>query len=75
MDIMMPKLNGIDCARAIRSSNKEDREAVPIIAMTADISDESVNEALCSGMNAYITKPLSINEVLNTISMLTAKED
>ena len=63
MDIQMPEMDGYQTTRAIRSSDKNDSAAVPIIAMTADAFTDAMKKALDSGMNDYTTKPLDIKKI------------
>ena len=58
MDIQMPKLNGYDATRRIRKSLRDDR-AIPIIAFTADAFDDDVKQAILSGMDGHVSKPVS----------------
>ncbi|MGN0466335.1 MAG: ATP-binding protein [Lachnospiraceae bacterium] len=68
MDIMMPRMNGYEATRAIRSM--ESGRSIPIIAMTANAFAEDVQASLDAGMNAHIAKPLVMDEVLKTISRM-----
>ena len=69
MDIMMPRLNGYEAAKKIRSmDNRSDADTIPIIAMTANAFAEDVQASLNAGMNAHIAKPLVIEEVIKVIS-------
>ncbi|MCM1263996.1 MAG: ATP-binding protein [Butyrivibrio sp.] len=67
MDVQMPVMNGYDATRAIRSLEREDAGAIPIIAMTANAFTEDVRDALESGMNAHIAKPIDIAVLNKTI--------
>ena len=58
MDIRMPVLGGCEAARAIRALDRPDAKTVPIIAMTADAFEESIQAAAEAGMNSYLTKPI-----------------
>ncbi len=60
MDIQMPRLNGYDATAAIRSLARADA-TVPIIAMTANVLPEDVENAMRYGMNGHIAKPVDIN--------------
>ena len=57
----MPRMTGFQAAEAIRSLEREDAKAVPVIAMSADIFEQSVNRATQSGMSGYLTKPLDMD--------------
>jgi CheY-like chemotaxis protein len=58
MDIYMPELSGIDAAKAIRTRLPRDKQPV-IIALTANAESEDRDACLASGMQDFITKPLS----------------
>ncbi len=68
MDIQMPIMNGYEAARTIRSLEREDAATVPIIAMSANAFMEDVEESLRCGMNAHLSKPIDMAQVLATIS-------
>jgi len=58
MDLRMPVMDGCSAARAIRALDRPDAKTVPIIAMTADAFEESIQAAQEAGMNGYVTKPV-----------------
>ena len=60
MDIQMPRMNGYDATRAIRSSARDYCKRVPIVAMTANAFAEDVQAAKTVGMNEHIAKPLEL---------------
>ena len=64
MDIQMPVLNGFDATRAIRTLDTARAKSIPIIAMTANVFREDVEQCIDAGMNAHIGKPLNFDEVL-----------
>ena len=68
MDIMMPRLNGYEATKQIRSmDDRPDAAAIPIIAMTANAFAEDIQASLDAGMNAHIEKPLVMEEVIKVI--------
>lgn len=69
MDIQMPVMNGLDATRTIRGMDREDAQAVPIVAMTANAFVEDVKNSLDAGMNAHLPKPLDIEQVFSTMGM------
>ena len=68
MDIQMPIMGGYEASKRIRASAREDAQTVPILTMTANAFREDVEEALLSGMNGHIAKPIDINQLYTMIS-------
>ena len=68
MDIQMPRMNGYDATRAIRSINRDYCRQVPIIAMTANAFAEDVQAAKTVGMNEHIAKPLDLGALAKTLN-------
>ena len=69
MDVMMPKMNGYEATKAIRSlQNRPDADTIPIIAMTANAFAEDVQASLDAGMNGHLSKPIVMDEVVKTIA-------
>ncbi|MCL2191882.1 MAG: PAS domain S-box protein [Treponema sp.] len=67
MDLQMPKLNGIAATRRIRKLDTEKAKAIPIVAMTANVFQEDIDECLSNGMNDHLGKPLDFNQVLEKL--------
>lgn len=67
MDIEMPIMGGYDAARLIRKIGREDTSTIPIIAVSGNVSDEDKRKALENGMNAHISKPFNVEEMIATI--------
>ncbi|KAJ5594334.1 uncharacterized protein N7459_000542 [Penicillium hispanicum] len=65
MDISMPVMNGFEATRAIRSLERERDGCGPaiIIALTGLSSSRDESEALASGVDLFLTKPVSFREV------------
>ena len=64
MDIQMPVMNGFDATRAIRKLPRADAAAIPIIALSANVSPEDIAAGRESGMNEHIAKPLDIPQLM-----------
>lgn len=63
MDIQMPKMNGYEATRKIRSLERPDSQTIPIVAMTADAFKKDEQAALEAGMNEHLAKPISIEHL------------
>lgn len=61
MDIQMPRMNGYEATRAIRSLNRQDAGSIPIVAMTANAFEEDIQAALSAGMNEHFAKPVDVH--------------
>lgn len=73
MDLMMPVMDGISAAKAIRASKHAEAETIPIIAMTANAFYEDERKCLDAGMNAHLAKPLDMKMVVSTIAECVGK--
>ena len=67
MDIQMPVMNGYEATRSIRALGREDTNALPIIALSANARDEDKKMSMESGMNSHIAKPFDIAHLIATI--------
>ncbi|MDE6595590.1 MAG: response regulator, partial [Oscillospiraceae bacterium] len=67
MDVQMPIMNGYKATRAIRALDDPVKAATPIVAMTANAFDEDRKEAMDSGMNGYVAKPIDIAKLMQTL--------
>ncbi len=70
MDIMMPVMNGLDAARAIRALDHPDAGTIPIVAMTANAYDEDIRRAKEAGMNGHLAKPIDTALLYRTLGEL-----
>ena len=73
MDVQMPVMNGIDATRHIRAALPAQRQP-HIIALTADAFAGYQAECLASGMNAYVTKPIRIDELVAALHQAAASQ-
>ena len=70
MDVQMPVLDGYGATRAIRAGEHPSAKTVPIIAMTANAFTDDVRDALESGMDAHIAKPVQVDTLKSTIGQV-----
>ena len=73
MDIMMPVMNGLEAARCIRASEKEDAQSIPIIAISANAFNDDIAQSLAAGMNMHLAKPLEFQKVIEAIAALVVQ--
>ena len=69
MDVNMPAMSGYEVTKMFRMAHPE-RRHVPVIALTADATPEAQRLAGESGMDAYLTKPIEAERLLQTIDAL-----
>ncbi|MFM8443708.1 MAG: response regulator [Methylococcus sp.] len=65
MDIQMPVMDGLEATRALRNDPRT--RALPVIALTASVMEEDRKEAMAAGMNAFLTKPLELGLLIETL--------
>ena len=67
MDVMMPVMDGLTATRCIRALSRPDACTVPILAMTAQVTPESLKECLDAGMNDRLSKPFEPEALTETL--------
>jgi two-component system cell cycle response regulator DivK len=73
MDIMMPKMDGLEATRIIKANTKT--KHIPIIALTSYAMKGDREKTIEAGCDGYLAKPIDIKEVLKTIeTYLTVKQ-
>ena len=70
----MPVMDGYTATQTIRGGSHPSAKSVPIIAMTANAFVDDVRDAIESGMNAHIAKPVQIDNLKATIQQVLDKE-
>ena len=63
----LPILNGYEATRVIRKLKNTQLASIPILAMTANAFEEDKQEALRSGMNGHIAKPINIENLMSAL--------
>ncbi|MBD5530455.1 MAG: response regulator [Lachnospiraceae bacterium] len=67
MDVQMPVMNGYEATEAIRKLENSELASIPILAMTANAFEEDKQQALKSGMNGHIAKPINIDILMREL--------
>ncbi|HBP25257.1 MAG TPA: hybrid sensor histidine kinase/response regulator [Oribacterium sp.] len=82
MDLMMPRLGGLEATRAIRALKRRDARTIPIIAMSANAFADDIINCRLAGMNKHLAKPLdeermvqALRECMSDGDMLKLQED
>lgn len=70
MDIQMPEMDGYETTKYIREKMPDAIKNIPIMAMTANVLKEEIENCFDSGMNSYIAKPFDPEDLLNKIIKL-----
>jgi signal transduction histidine kinase/CheY-like chemotaxis protein/HPt (histidine-containing phosphotransfer) domain-containing protein len=68
MDAQMPEMDGLEATRVIRNLANTRLSNIPILALTASVHKADIDKCLDSGMNAFVPKPFTPNELLGAIS-------
>jgi signal transduction histidine kinase/DNA-binding response OmpR family regulator/HPt (histidine-containing phosphotransfer) domain-containing protein len=75
MDIQMPEMDGITTAKIIRCNERIEIRNLPLIAMTAHAMKEDRQRCIDAGMNAYVSKPIRLEELERAISTVALTGD
>ena len=67
MDVQMPVMNGYEATKQIRALENPALAGITILAMTANAFDEDRKKALECGMDGFLSKPIDIEELINTL--------
>jgi CheY-like chemotaxis protein len=71
MDVQMPEMDGYEATKLIREKEKANGGHVPIVAMTAHATKGDREKCLAAGMDSYISKPISAEELFSVIENVT----
>jgi CheY-like chemotaxis protein len=67
MDVQMPEMDGYEATSRIRALGTPHAREIPIIAMTANVFREDIENCLKAGMNDHIGKPLDIKDAISKL--------
>jgi len=72
MDINMPVLDGMECTRQIRAMNDQKKSRVPILAITGNAKNYSLEEFKEAGINEFLPKPLDFDNLVKMVILYTS---
>lgn len=67
MDCQMPELDGYEATVEIRDNESNPNRTIPIIALSAGTSSEEIEKAVGAGMNGFVGKPFTLDQVIDAI--------
>jgi signal transduction histidine kinase/ActR/RegA family two-component response regulator len=73
IDLKMPRLNGIEAVKEIQLKNLKKKSFY--VAITATVTEDTIKECFKVGMDAFIPKPIQINDLINIISIIIKKNN
>jgi CheY-like chemotaxis protein len=71
MDINMPVMDGMECSRNIRALADPEKANIPIVAITGNAQNYSIEEFKDAGINDYLPKPLNFDNLVETVKKYT----
>jgi PAS domain S-box-containing protein len=74
MDVQMPEMDGFEATAAIREKERSNGRHIRIIALTAHAMKGDQERCLAAGMDGYVSKPIRIKELLDTLAPPTPSE-
>ena len=74
MDINMPVMDGMQCAREIRNMSNPDKSQIPIIAISGNAKNYTMEDFKGAGFNDYLPKPLDFDKLVETVKRYSEHE-
>lgn len=70
LDINMPVMDGMECAKQIRAMEDETKSKTPIIAITGNAKNYSIEDFKAVGIDEYMPKPIDFDALVETVKKL-----
>lgn len=71
MDINMPVMDGMECARQVRALPDPEKANIPIVAITGNAKNYSMEDFKKAGITDYLPKPLNFDKLVDVVKTLT----
>ena len=65
----MPVMDGYEATKVIRQLKRDDAKKIKIIAMSANVFSEDIQNSINAGMNAHVGKPINLKKLYNALSL------
>jgi len=75
MDCYMPQMDGFEATRVLRSAKDPRLQKIPIVALTAYVTQANIERCLSEGMNECISKPIRIEALKEVLERLLPEEE
>jgi CheY-like chemotaxis protein len=72
MDINMPIIDGMECSKQIRSMDDQKKSEIPILAITGNARNYTMDEFKAVGINEYLQKPLDFDKLVTLVLKYTS---
>ncbi|MEQ8685221.1 MAG: response regulator [Imperialibacter sp.] len=72
MDINMPVMDGIECTKKVRNLSDEAKKNIPIVAITGNARNYTMEEFHSNGINDFIPKPLNFDQLVEKVRKYTS---
>lgn len=72
MDINIPQIDGMECARQIRQMDDKSKKNIPIIAISGNALNYTMEDFKKAGINEFMPKPLDFDELVELVKKYTA---
>lgn len=72
LDIHMPLMDGMECAREVRKLSEDQNGNIPIIAITGNANNYSEDDFKNAGIDGYLPKPLNYDTLVETVNSYMA---
>lgn len=75
MDCQMPEMDGFEAVEKIRALENKTLASLPVIALTADAQGETREACLAAGMNDFLAKPFSMDQIADMLNKWLSGKD
>jgi signal transduction histidine kinase/ActR/RegA family two-component response regulator len=74
MDLQMTVMDGYEAAKSIRAGDHPQAKEVPIVAMTANVFKDDIEQSYASGMNGHLGKPIDTEKLLAVLRLYLSRD-